>query len=424
MVDAPDPSGAGGADGTGEAMLVDWMSNDVTAAPQARYRELIAMCPVHTGGPPPMLPGESTRMVSVVSREAVDHVLRDPETFSSHGAVSLGNADPLIPLEIDPPHHLRYRKLLDPIFAPRKVAEWESEITALVNDLIDRFIGDGEADLVGTLCEPMPSTVFLNLLGLPFDNVSEFMKLKDGIIRPPGDAAAQEARRIEAGLQIYQLFEGVLADRAKQPRDDLVSWFLTAESEGERLTHEEIMGICFLFLIAGLDTVTSQLSTSFAFLAEHPEFRREIVDDPSVIPSAIEELLRWQTIVSSVARRATRDVDLHGVSVNAGDFVSVMIGAANVDDREFDDPLTVDFRRDPNRHLAFGGGIHRCLGSHLARLELRVVAREFHRRIPDYSVTTGRTIEYALGSPLRTVERLPITFPPGVAEGGAAGVAR
>ncbi|MFZ4584407.1 MAG: cytochrome P450 [Acidimicrobiia bacterium] len=401
--------------------LVDWDSPVVTAAPQARYQELIAQCPAHVGaaGAGPGTQGTG-RMVSAVSREAVERVLRDPETFSSRGAVSLGNSDPLIPLEVDPPDHLRYRKLLDPIFAPRKVAEWEADITTLVNELIDRFINDGHTDLIGAICEPMPSTVFLNLLGLPSNNVSEFLRLKDGIIRPPGDAAAQEAARIEAGMAIYELFNSVLTDRAADPRDDLVSLFLTTEVEGERLTHEEIMGICFLFLIAGLDTVASQLSTSFAFLAEHPEHRRQIVDDPGLIPSAVEELLRWQTIVSGVARRATRDVDLFGVPVHADDFVSVMIGAANVDAAELAEPLLVDFGREPNRHLAFGGGIHRCLGSHLARLELRVAMREFHRRIPDYSLAPGQPLEYALGSPLRTVTKLPITFAPG----GVAGVSQ
>ncbi len=382
--------------------VVDWNDPDAAAAPQASYAAAIAECPVHRN---------DDGSFTVVTREAVDTVLRDPATFSSRGAVSLGAADPLIPLEVDPPDHLRYRKLLDPIFAPKQVARMEERVTELVNELIDAFEPSGHTELVASFTEPLPSTVFLTLLGLPLDNVAEFLSYKDGIIRPEGETPDDHmARRVEAGMAIYTLFENVIADRSAQPRDDLVSHFLAAEVDGERLTREEILGICFLFLIAGLDTVAGQLSASFAHLLAYPERRRFVAANPQQIPVVVEELLRWESIVAGIARKATRDVELFGVTIPAGAAVQVGIGAANVDTAEFADALDVDLGRDPNRHLAFGGGIHRCLGSHLARLELRVALREFHRRIPEYDVTPGEQVTWVLGSPMRTAERLPITF--------------
>lgn len=385
--------------------FVDWSDPATTAAPHASYAKALGECPV-------MHNGNGT--YTVMSRAAVDAVLRDPGTFSSQGAMPLGSPDPLIPLEIDPPDHHRYRKLLDPIFAPRKVALMEDTVAALVNELIDQFIADGTTDLVQSFTEPLPSTVFLNLLGLPVDNVAEFLRLKDGIIRPPGDTEEEHMNvRVEVGMKIYELFEGVIADRTAEPRDDLVSWFLTTEVDGERLTREEILGICFLFLLAGLDTVAGQLSTMFAYLLANPDARDQLVANPDLIPSAIEESLRWETIVATIARRTTSDTELFGVTIPAGSFIQVGIGAANVDTDEFPDAMNVDFQRNPNRHLAFGGGIHRCLGSHLARLELRVALREFHRRIPTYAVAPGEEVTWILNSPLRSAATLPIAFTKG-----------
>ncbi len=382
--------------------FVDWNIESVAAAPQRHYAEALSECPVHT---------TDSGSVHVLSRAAVDAVFKDPTTFSSSGAVSLGAADPLIPLEIDPPHHRRYRVLLDPIFAPKRVAAMEGAMTSLVNALIDDFIDTGKTDLVQSFTEPLPSTVFLQLLGLPLEHVADFLRLKDGIIRPPGETDDEQMGfRVEAGMEIYALFEGVIADRTTQPRDDLVSQFLAAEVEGEKLTREEILGICFLFLLAGLDTVAGQLSVTFAYLLEHPQARRAMVEHPESIPAAVEEFLRWETIVSGVARKTTVDTELFGVTIAAGASVHVSIGAANVDDNEFPDAHKFDLTRNPNRHLAFGGGIHRCLGSHLARLELRVALREFHRRIPEYQVAQGDSISWVLNSPLRSAARLPITF--------------
>jgi cytochrome P450 len=191
----------------------------------------------------------------------------------------------------------------------------------------------------------------------------------------------------------------------------VVSRFLAAEIDGDRLTRDDILDICFLFLIAGLDTVSDSLTCMYAFLATHPEHRREIVENPSCIPNAVEELLRWESPVpSGVPRVATCDTELpNGKTVKEGTAVMVMYGAANVDPDECPDSFHVRFDRDVNRHIAFGAGVHRCLGSHLARRELRVTLREWHRRIPDYWLKPGHEqLEYPPG--LRHVKDLTLAW--------------
>ncbi len=351
-----------------------------------------------------------------LSRKAeIDEALRHPEIFSSNmDAVDLKNKRPMIPLQIDPPEHKKFRKLLDPLFSPHKMAPMDDEVSALVNRLIDGFIDRGEVDFAREFSIPFPSQVFLTLLGLPLDELDRFLTMKDGIIRPDhvtgklyGSKEALDYQQKTAD-SVYDYFNEILDEREEQRRDDLLSHFLDAEVEGDRLSREDILDICFLFLIAGLDTVTATLDCMFSFLAQHPEQRRQLVEDPGLIPNAIEELLRWETPVMGVARVAVQDTELAGCPIHEGDQVMIMIGSANTDEAEFPDADEVRFDREVNRHIAFGGGIHRCLGSNLARLELRVALREWHTRIPDYEVEPGHTLVYTSG--IRSIEHFPMRF--------------
>jgi cytochrome P450 len=238
--------------------------------------------------------------------------------------------------------------------------------------------------------------------------------MKDGIIRPhhvvgtdighPDADAHQQA----TADSIYEYFEGLLDERASVRDDDLLSRLLDAESEGDKLTREDVLDICFLFLIAGLDTVSASLDCFFGYLATHPDDRRALVADPDSIPHVVEELLRWETPVMATVRVATCDAEVAGLPVQEGEQVMALIGAANVDDREMPDAGEVRWDRDVNRHLAFGGGVHRCLGSHLARLELRVALREWHRRIPDYRVKPGVLLDYTAG--IRALDSFPMVL--------------
>jgi cytochrome P450 len=373
--------------------------SDTAACPQPMFKMLREHAPVL-----PVAGGV------ILSRKAdIDEAFRHPEVFSSNAdALNIGNVRPLIPLQIDPPDHVRYRRLLDPLFAPKKMAALEARTSALVNRLIDRFADRGECDLVPEFTIPLPSEVFLTLFGLPLEELGTFLRMKDGIIRPPGDDDAQAAHRRATAEEMYAYFNTVLDARAGDPRDDILSGFLTASVDDRSLTREEILDICFLLMIAGLDTVTASLDCFFAYLAQHPGDRDTLVDDPGLVPNAIEELFRWETPVTGVPRIAVQDTELGGAMVKAGDQVMVLLGSANTDEAEFPDADQVDFGREVNRHLAFGGGVHRCLGSHLARLELRVALREFHARIPRYRLAPSATLEYTPG--IRSLASLPLVW--------------
>jgi cytochrome P450 len=382
------------------------MTPEIAAHPQPMFKTLRDTMPV--------MPIEGVGVV-LTRRLEIEEAMRDPATFSSNmSAVDLKNIRPLIPLQIDPPDHKKFRKLLDPIFAPRQMGLLEGSLSSLVNDLIDGFIDRGEVDFAAEFSIPYPSQVFLTMLGLPLDELPRFLAMKDGIIRPhvvTGTAwASREAHAHQEAVahSIYTYFDEILDEREVERRDDLLSTFLDAEVDGARLSREDILDICFLFLIAGLDTVTATLDCMFAFLADHPEHRRQLIEDPDLIPHAIEELLRWETPVMGVVRSATLDTSIGGCPVHAGDQVMAMIGSANTDEAEYEDAQVVRFDRESNRHLAFGAGVHRCLGSHLARQELRVALREWHRRIPDYSVRDGHELLYTGG--VRSIEHFPMTF--------------
>lgn len=380
---------------------------EILRCPQPHYAELRSKCPVgrmfFTDSP-------------VVSHfETVARALRQPELFSSEIDLKLGNVRPMIPQQIDPPAQTRYRRLLDPLFSRKKMAELVPAIRAHAASLIDEFAEKGECEFDSAFAIPLPCTAFLSLFGLPLTELPTFLELKDGIIRPhkflpPGSAnlAKAEEIRISTSKRMYAYFEDEIARRRSNPRDDLLGELLVAEIDGKRLEHNEILDICYLLLMAGLDTVTATLGCNIAYLAANPEQRRRIVESPALIPGAIEELLRWETPVMVVPRVARKDTTLDGFEIKKGEIVSFLIAAANTDDAHFPRAQEVDFERERNIHLAFGAGPHRCLGSHLARMELQVAMEEWHKRIPDYSIKPGETPTYSPG--IREVMYLPLVW--------------
>lgn len=379
--------------------------------PQTAYRAMREQCPVARADG--MFPGTSAVYLS--RYEDVQWALKHPETFSSSaGAVSIGQEQPLIPLQVDPPEHAKYRRLLDPEFSPKKMAAIEPDARALVNDIIDGFADRDGCDFHEDFATPLPSTIFLRLMGLPQDDLTLFLKWRDDTIRPdvaPDDWEGAQRIRDETGAAITRYFEAAIDARRAQPADAddaLLGRLVHGRIEGRPLTQEELLGICHLLLLGGLDTVTATLDCAIAYLARHPERRAAFVGDPGASGFAIEELLRTETPVMVVPRIIVQDCTIGGVDISAGDHATLCLGAANSDDREFADAGDVDFARSPNRHLAFGGGPHRCLGSHLARMELRVALEEFHKRIPDYRIADGVDIHYSPA--IRQAERLPLVF--------------
>ncbi|WP_083179903.1 cytochrome P450 [Mycobacterium scrofulaceum] len=353
--------------------------------------------------------------VLVSTWELVDEVLHNPHLYSS--ALTSGvlkNDRPLIPLQIDPPEHGKFRKILDPLFAPKRMKALEVSISALVNQLIDGFIGRDEIDFVEEFSVPFPTQVFLTMLGLPLDELPTLLLMKDGIIRPhelagkPLGHPDTDAYQAATAQSIYAYFAATMEQRKREHHDDLLSWFLEAEIDGDRLSSNEILDICFLFLIAGLDTVSASLDCFFSYLAQHPQIRQAIADDPKNIPFIVEELLRWETPVMAVAREATHDTELGGCPIHAGEQVLVMLGSANTDETSIIDPESVRFDRKLNRHLGFGGGVHRCLGSHLARVELRTALRVWHERIPEYHIKPGVELDFTPG--VRAAQTFPMVM--------------
>jgi cytochrome P450 len=380
-----------------------WAQLFDSASPQTDYIDAFAQGE-------PICPKDG--MLIMGSRAGADLVLRDPATYSARDVIALGNVRPLIPISIEPPQHGGYRRILEPLFAPKRMEALDDDMATWVNTLIDSFYERGECDFTNELAVPFPSLVFLGMMGLPLDDLEFFLRLKDGIMHPtpsdPTDFDEIVSIQASAGQEVYRYFDAALEERVLAPRDDTLTILLNSDVEGRALRRHEVLDICFNLMLAGLDTLTAGLSSCMAFLAQSPTHQREIVDDPTLVPSAVEELLRWESPVAGVFRRAAEDAVLNGCPVKAGDFVHVAIGATNLDPTEFNDPLVVDFRRSPNRHLAFGKGIHRCLGSHLARREIRVAIREWHRRIPEYGLQPDVELEYVI--PTRGVTNLKLEW--------------
>jgi cytochrome P450 len=349
----------------------------------------------------------------------IDEVLHSPDLYcASQDAGDLKNERPLIPLQINPPEHAKFRKILDPLFSPKQMKMRETSIAGVANRLIDGFIDNEEIDFATDFSVPFPSEVFLTLLGLPLDELPTLLALKDGIVRPnvgsgkPLGHPDTDAHQKTTASSIYEYFERVITDRTQHPRDDLLSWFLDAEIDGQRLNHNDILDISFLFLVAGLDTVSASLDCFFDYLIRNDDVRQTIVSDPSIIPFVVEELLRWESPVMSVPRQALADTELGGCPVKAGDRVLLMLGSANTDESSNPDAIAPQWNRKINRHLAFGGGIHRCLGSHLARIELRVALQVWHQRIPFYETKPGTELIFSLG--VRSAQTFPMLLRPTV----------
>ena len=376
-------------------------------APHEGYRQLLEECPVARANGTL----DPTETVYISGYDDVCWAVRHPEIFSSAGAVEIGQEQPLIPLQQDPPLHTSYRRLLNPPFTPKRIATLEPDVRRLVVELIDAFADRGHCDFNDEFATPLPSTIFLRLMGLPLSDLPMFLQWRDNIVRPdvdPADFDAAEEIRARTGKEIKTYFEAAIDAAKADPGEGLLGELVHAEFEGRELTRDELLGISQLMLLGGLDTVTATLDCMITYLARHPERRRQLVEDPGVIPTAVEEMLRAETPVQVIARTVAQPVNVHGVDLKAGDPVMLVLGAANVDATVFGDPTSVDFDRDAARHVAFGGGNHRCVGAHLARLELRVALEEFHRRIPDYRIADDEEVHFSPG--IRQASKLPLVW--------------
>jgi cytochrome P450 len=321
-----------------------------------------------------------------VSRyEDVVSITRDPETFSSSKAsvpLSTGeDAPPRPPLEMDPPHHDGYRRLLNPYFAPRYIRRLEPEVRRIAVDLVERVLGLGEADVVPELTFPMPVRVLCAFLGLPTEDSMQIKTWANDVI----DAATRgdAVRHREANENLYGYIRELVDQRRREPRepsDDLVSGLLFGTVELEPLDDQTVAGILRLLLAAGHGTTTNGLGSTLNFLAQHPAEQGALRADPGRIPLAIEEILRLWSPSRALGRKATKDVTVGGRCIRAGEKIALIWTSANRDETAFPNADQAVIGRHPNQHVAFGHGVHTCLGAPLARMELRILAEEMLTR--------------------------------------------
>jgi cytochrome P450 len=342
-----------------------------------------------------------------------DDVLRalhDPDTFCSRFGITLeaGNALPMM-LTTDPPEHTALRRLVSRAFTPRRVADLEPAIRALSTDYLDRLRASATPDLIADYAALLPMDVISRLLGVPDGDQEMLRGWSDALLhRDEGDMEVTPAG-IDAAYQLYKYFSAFVADRRADPgADDLAAALVAAESEGEHLTDDQVVGFLFLLIIAGNETTTKLLGNCLLAMQRFPTERDKVVGDPARIPDAIEEILRFEGSTQVMARTLTRTVELHGREMSGGDKVLLLLGSGNRDERVWDRPDVYDIDRAwPTHHLAFGHGIHVCLGAALARLEMRVSLEEFLGRHPHYEIDEDGLERMHSGN-VRGYSRMPI----------------
>ena len=354
----------------------------------------------------------------VTGYNEVHQVLTDHETFSSYpnNLVTPVDFGKFIPLELDPPEHTAYRQVLQPLFSPQRMKKLSDDIRRVVNELIDGFAAKGHAEFISEFAHELPARIFLALMDWPLEDAPLFTEATDIVLfgKPGGTPEESDQARIEAGLVVAGYFNKVIEDRRNNPQDDATSTLINTEvalPDGTRkLADQELILMFYLLLMGGLHTVQGSLAWAIMHLVDNPSQRDLILADPAVIPKAVEEILRIEAAVAA-GRRATRDTELGGVSIAEGDQLLLMLASANRDPGTFAHPAELDINRSPNRHLSFGAGVHRCLGSHLGRVELTIALEELHRRIPDYRLVESDPPVYH-STQVRGCLRMPITFTP------------
>ena len=349
--------------------------------PHPVYRRLREEHPVHY---------VEARDLWVLSRHAdILAAIKDPESFSSsEGVVPSG----FVPekktlIVLDPPEHTAMRKAVMRAFTPRRMAAMSDRVRGFARGLLDRLDehadAEGRVDVFEGFTDPLPIFVMAELLGVDPSERPMFKRCGDAIVYSSG---ADPATLLAAQRELTDYLEVVFAERVKHHGDDLISVLLTSSDEGRALTKDELLGLCFLLLVAGTETTTSALGNALLLLERDRASRKRLVEDPTLLESAVEEILRYDSPVQGLSRVTRRDVRLHGRTIPEGARVHLLYASANRDPRAFPDPDRFDIARTPNNHVAFGFGIHFCLGASLARLELNIGLAEWLRHAPDYTL--------------------------------------
>jgi cytochrome P450 len=340
----------------------------------------------------------------VASRyEDVYEVGRDTERFVSAPGVlipPIGHGRPLPPMEADAPEHMAFRELLLPRFAPAAVARLEDDVRALAAGLLDDVVADGRADLYELLAKPLPMLVITRLLGIERDEL--FWEWVDTLMYGRVQDTSPDLIR-ETAASLYAYLGARLDERRAERRDDLLSLLLDGSVDGRPFAADEILDLAFFLVIAGLENTAFGIRATLRHLAVEPEHRAAVLAEPSLVGNLVEQSLRLYPPVTALCRTATRDTTVAGAEIAAGERVLLLFGSANRDAAVFEDADGFHLDRRDGRHLAFGIGPHRCAGSHLARLEMRVAVEEVLRRIPDFRLAPGPDPGWYRAGPLEVV---------------------
>jgi cytochrome P450 len=335
----------------------------------------------------------------VTTYDDIAEILRGWNIFSSaQDGDAIGPFSRLIPINLDGAEHREYRHLLNPLFSPPMAAGLEPSMRQLANQLIDKFIDQGGCEFVSEFARPLPGTLFLRMMGWPVEDADVFYGWVDVLLSGVPNVTPEDSLvlRKKAAEEQTAYIAAMIEARRREPTDDLTTALINSTVDGHLISDQDLYGMFFLLMLGGLDTVQSVLGQSFAYLAEHPDFRDQMMS-PDLLPTAVEELLRW-TSPAMAARKATEQTKIGGIEIRADEKIYCPMGAANRDPKYYSDPDTPRLdRHSPKPHLSFGLGPHRCLGSHIARAELKVAFEEWHRRIPEYRISSGGLGNWHLG---------------------------
>jgi cytochrome P450 len=349
----------------------------------------------------------------ITSPEGIQFVHRNPQIFSSARAFdSLASPVPLIPIAIDPPEHTRYRRILDPMLSPKAINGMDEDLRRQARELILDFADRGECNIVDDLGRLYPTQVFLTLFGMPLQDRDRFIHWSETIIENAGSNSQVVPPPVvqAAAKDLFEYLQQCVDEKRADPGDDMLSRVLSLAAD-DAWSNEEVLGLCFMLILAGLDTVTAMIGFMFLHLAGRPDVRRRLVADPSLSQPVIEEVLRLEPAAPTTPRVTTQDVTVCGTLIPAGSPVTLCLGNVNRDPDRYRSPDELSVDDADTGHRAFGGGVHRCLGSHLARRELRIVAEEFHKLIPDYELASDEDPQIVWPSGTFHLKSLRLVFP-------------
>lgn len=368
----------------------------------------------------PLYWDEKNRIYVVSRYDDVVHVSRHPELFCNGQGVMPDSDQQISIITMDEPRHAQLRSLISRGFQPRMVKALEERVREFVTEILDNVADRGECDFVRDIAVPLPLLVIAEMIGIRREDYDRFYQWTDAMILAAGQRANEEilSRATAAYLEYAEYLKDVFEDRRKNPREDLVSVLVAANDTGKlvgdenNITTDELVMFMTMLLVAGNETTRNATSGGMLALIEHPQERARLMANPELLPTAIEEILRWVAPVIGFRRTVIRETELHGVKLEPGDKIWMLYQSANRDERQFPDAGTFKIDRHPNYHVAFGVGNHFCLGANLARFELRIMFEQLLRRLPDIQLAPGTKPRRAPSPLIRNVASMPVVFTP------------